>query len=213
MSAPSSPVDICNLSMDYLDEDSVVDITSPNTDREATCKRWYDPTRQQLLRSYPWNFAIKRAILAADVETPISGYDQQFSIPNDFLKLLTISDENNINLIKEDYQFEDGKILVSNNGSGGQLKIRYVKDFVDVPSMDASFKILLAAKTAFNMAYKFTESNTVVQRLQAQVDLALKEARNADSQERPPTRILRSAMRDARQSLGTRNRTLLPGDR
>lgn len=211
MTVPTSSSDIFNLAMDYLDEDIVANITSPNSDNEAIGERWYDTTRQEILRSYPWNFAIKRAILAADVETPAFGFDKQFSVPNDFLKLLTISDENNINIRRDRYQFEDGKVLVSD--SGDALNLRYVKDFVDVPAMDATFKTLLAAKIAFNIGYRFTESNTVMQRLQAQVELNLKAARNADGQERPPTRIQRSRMRESRQNLGGRNRQFLPEDR
>ncbi len=63
MAAPTVAVDICNLALDFLKQNKtlVTSITSPTTIEETTCARWYDTTREALLRSHYWVFARKRA--------------------------------------------------------------------------------------------------------------------------------------------------------
>jgi hypothetical protein len=68
MAAPTVDIDICNLALDLLKQNKtiVADIvTNPTTEEEITCARWYDATREALLRSHYWVFARgrKRALL------------------------------------------------------------------------------------------------------------------------------------------------------
>ena len=63
MAAPTTDVDICNLALDLLKQNKtiVTDITTtPTTEEEITCARWYHTTREALLRSHYWVFARKR---------------------------------------------------------------------------------------------------------------------------------------------------------
>ncbi len=63
MAAPTVDIDICNLALDLLKQNKTVvaDIaTSPTTEEEITCARWYDATREAFLRSHYWVFARKR---------------------------------------------------------------------------------------------------------------------------------------------------------
>ena len=60
MAAPTVDVDICNLALDFLKQNKTIveDITStPTTEEEITCARWYHTTREALLRSHYWVFA------------------------------------------------------------------------------------------------------------------------------------------------------------
>ncbi len=62
MAAPTADIDICNLALDLLKQNKTVvaDIDSPTSEEEITCARWYDATREALLRSHFWWFARKR---------------------------------------------------------------------------------------------------------------------------------------------------------
>ncbi len=63
MAAPTTDVDICNLALDLIKQNKTVvaDITTtPTTEEEITCARWYHTTREALLRSHYWVFARKR---------------------------------------------------------------------------------------------------------------------------------------------------------
>lgn len=63
MASPTVDVDICNLALDLLKQNKTVtqDITTtPTSEEEITCARWYHVTREALLRSHYWVFARKR---------------------------------------------------------------------------------------------------------------------------------------------------------
>lgn len=78
MAAPSVDIDICNLALDLIKQNKklVADITTtPTSEEEITCARWYDATREALLRSHFWHFARRRKQLVLVSDT-ISGATQ-----------------------------------------------------------------------------------------------------------------------------------------
>lgn len=206
----TSSTDICNLALDLLSAGTVQDIDNPTSATEEVCARWYDHTRKKLLREHPWNFASKRAQLAASSEAPLFGYSKKFPVPADFVRLLSITDttfQNDHMIRPDDYQFEQGEIMVSNNFSDNDLlNIRYVYDIKNVPEMDELFINLLAYDLALVLAYKFTETNTNIERINSLMKTRSAIARAIDGQERPPTLVQRSVNRAARRSpRGNRN--------
>ena len=65
MSAPNSPEAICNLALDLLrHNEQVASLETPESEVESLAARWYDATRQSVLRAFPWNFARKRALIS-----------------------------------------------------------------------------------------------------------------------------------------------------
>ncbi len=62
MAAPITDIDVCNLALDFLKQNKtlVASITTPTSEEEKTCARWYETTREALLRSHYWVFARKR---------------------------------------------------------------------------------------------------------------------------------------------------------
>ena len=74
MAAPTADIDICNLALDLLKQNKTVvaDITTPTSEEETTCARWYDATREALLRSHFWWFARKRRTILRSVFTIIN---------------------------------------------------------------------------------------------------------------------------------------------
>lgn len=212
MAAPNSSAVICNIALDKLlqtNEQPVTNIESPTTETEKICARHYDFSRRKALRRKPWNFALKRAKLLQSTETPEFGFDYQYNLPVDFIRLANIfEDDDSLKEpeFPEPFEVEGGKIL-TNGDAGAVLRIRYVWDFTSVVKMDPLFIDLLAVMLAKDMAYKFTSSQSDVQRLDALEREALAAAGAIDGQERPPTRIERSRARSRRRQLGSNVRT------
>ena len=200
----NSSTDICNLALDLLSGGTVHDIENPSDATEELFNRWYDTTRRRLLREHPWNFAAKRAVLAASSTAPTFGYNKAFPVPADFVRVLYINDTrytSDVPTATELYQFEDNKILTSDLfTSEDTLKLVYIKDFTDIPRMDPMFVDLLAHELALRVAYKITETNTNIERLAQIRKDASKIAKAVDGQERPPRRVERSNSRHARMS-------------
>ncbi len=200
----NSSTDICNLALDLLSAGTVQDIVNPSDATEELLNRWYDTTRKRLLREHAWNFAAKRAILSASGTPPAFGYDKAFPVPADFIRILYVNDTRyttDMPIPSELFQFEDNKILTSNQfTSQTTLKLVYVKDFTDVPRMDPMFIDLLAHEIALKIAYKVTETNTNVERLEGLRRAASRMAKAVDGQERRPIKVERSRNIHVRRS-------------
>lgn len=208
MAAPSSKATICNLALDYLvqtNDEVVTNIDTPRTQTEVVCNRWYDMIRRSVLRGHPWSFASRRTILTASSIAPLFGYTLAYNLPNDFLRLNTLQDTSSFDPYPHSsmaYQVENGQIL-TNGASGSSLNVRYVYDFTNVALMDALFVDLFAIELALAMSFKFTSSNTDIQRLKSLRDDKRAQAKAINGQERPPTRIERSNAASKRRLSGS----------
>lgn len=204
----TSKTDICNLALDLLSAGVVTNIDDPSNATEELLARHYDLCRRKLLRQHSWNFATKRAVLAADATSPAFGYSSQFTFPSDFLRLLHVCGTEDQIVSPELYQVESGKVLISDTYSDtGALNIKYIYDIKSVSSFDPLFINLLAHEIALVIAYKVTDSNTNVQRLEQIRRDASAFARAVDGQERPPIRVERSRALNARRSNSNRDNT------
>jgi hypothetical protein len=56
------------------------------------CQRFYDQARDIALKSHPWNEAKVRSIVVQDQYGPLFGYDKQYSLPSDYLRMLAVND-------------------------------------------------------------------------------------------------------------------------
>jgi hypothetical protein len=217
MATALSKADICNLALDYLlqtNEEVVTNIEAPSTPTEVVCNRWYDVTRRAVLREHPWLFARKRITLTPTTTTPAFGYSNAYNLPNDFIRLVSIEDPNSFNPFPNRlYTIEGRQILTnpvedsSNGTSTDSLNIIYIYNLTNVAQVDSLFVEVLAAKLALNMSYKFTSSNSDVQRIEALLRDKLQSARSINGQERPPLRIERSRAHLARRQLGDNQTT------
>jgi hypothetical protein len=201
--AITSETDIGNLALDLLSAGTVQDIVTPTSPTEELLNRWYDQVRQTILRAHPWNFASKRAVIAASGTAPDFGFSAAFPVPNDFLRLLSIQDAdgNDIQAPNFRMEFVGNQRCILFNSEAGALRLRYVFDITDVSKFDPLFVTLFAHELAIAIAYKVTESNGNVERVAALIKQAGSLARSIDGQESPPIMIQRSKSLDARRNL------------
>lgn len=177
----SSPLEICNRGLQLLGAETISSLNDNNKSARA-CKLAYDNLRKAELRSRHWNFAIKRANLAADVTTPVFGKSLFFPLPEDFLDLAQPDPEGNFNTL--DYQIE-GRSIATNNPA--PIQIRYVYDCQDVTMFDPLFCEGLSAKIAFEICYLITQSNSNREALKEHYKEKISEARSRNAFENRPT--------------------------
>lgn len=150
-----------------------------DTSREArACSRAYDFCRRAELRSHPWNFAIKRAQLAADTAAPAFGSTYRFAWPTDCLRVLVPQDTS------PDWQVE-GRAIISSDAS--PLNIRYVADIEDPTIFDAMFCETLANRIGLAIYQDVTQSSTVGAALRKSYRASVMSARKVDALEAVPT--------------------------
>lgn len=194
MAAPSSPLDVCNLSLSLLRQQPISSVVHPTTGPERICAQWYDHKRRTTLRKHVWNFALKRANLAALEAAPAFGYTQNFELPTDYIRIVGIG-ENNIDEYEHD--IEDAKILI--DWASGALPLRYVYDHTNISKWDPLFIDVFAIELAIGMCTQATGSFSLGEGLVQQLSELAPEAYAIDGQERPPDRVENSRIKTARR--------------
>lgn len=181
----ASVVDICNRALSKLGAKRITSLDDDSVNSRA-CNACYEHLRDAELRLHPWNFAIKRAELAADSDAPEWGRTNAFTLPADFLRL--IDDYPEDNTLDRDYQIEGRKILTD---WSDPLYIRYIYKVTDPVEMDSLFREALATKMAIEMCEQLTQSNTKKADLKMDYADAIKAAKKANAIENvaaePPT--------------------------
>lgn len=183
-----SRTDICNSALLRLGAATITDITDDSAEARA-CNEQYDSNRRSELRKHPWNFAIKRVVLAADTDAPAFEFDYAFTLPSDCLRVL-IPKDNSL-----DWVIEGGKILTNWSSSpvtgastsdAVSLSLRYVADIDDVGLFDTAFYDALTLSLAMDICEKITNSTAKKQALGEEYKAAISEARRSDALENLP---------------------------
>ena len=177
----SSAVDICNFALQKLGAETIVSLTQ-DSENARSCNRVFEHLRDAELRAHPWNFAIKRAQLAADSTAPAFGYANAFTVPADFLRMLAPDVWANPNDL--DWQIEGKKILTNDSAP---LELRYIYRVEDPNQFDALFVEALACRIAAELCEKITQSNSKAQLIRDDYTTAMRTARKLNAFENVPS--------------------------
>lgn len=85
----ASRVDICNLALTALDAGSITALTD-NSKGAVTMSRIYSVVRDAALADQNWNFARQRFNPALLSSTPLWGYSNEYQLPANCLRLVTV---------------------------------------------------------------------------------------------------------------------------
>ena len=196
----AADIDIINAGLSKLGEQAILAVTDPSPPGRLA-NRTYADIRDALLREFPWNFATKRASLAADPVAPEWGFTTKYNLPGDCLRLVEIN-----NLGDDDWRNE-GRTIVTNKEA--PLEIIYVGSAaVDV--MDATFREALAARLAMEWAEPLSQTSSVVAAMSTLYRNKLRVARVADGQEDSTREVVAASFIESRFH-GSGIRTPPPG--
>jgi hypothetical protein len=149
----ASEVEIANRALTELGAKRIASLTEDSVNGRAI-NSVYDVLRRAELRKHPWNFAIKRAQLAASATEPLFNRETAFPLPSDCLRLLPPDPETNWEDM--DWQIE-GREVITNDSA--PLDVRYIWDVTDPNVMDPLFREALAMSIAARLAEQLTQSN------------------------------------------------------
>lgn len=169
-------VDCCNSALQRVGAATIASL-SDNSPEARACVLAYETNRRDELRKHPWNFAIKRVVLAPDAATPAFEYEYQFTLPTDCLRILRSSQYD------LDWRVEGRKILTN---SSNPLNLRFIADITDPTQWDASFYSVCAIALAVDICERLTQSNTKKQLLLQEYNEAVRIARRMDAFESGP---------------------------
>lgn len=185
-----SEVAICNMALAEIGRGMMLTSLDESTQAARTCKLRYPYARDAVLRAYDWNFAAKRAELAANETAPAFEYAVAFDLPSDCLQVRSVYDGEDIPWV-----VESGQILTDIEAP---LYIKYTYRCTDVAKFDALFVQALASRIAADIAVSLSESVGRAQSLWQVYQAKLSEARRRDAQEGQPEELPAGSWRDSR---------------
>ena len=172
----ASVIDLCNKALDKLGQGAITSL-SDNTKSARICDRNWPLVRDQVLRDHPWNFAVKRAVLASSETAPAWGFSAQFPLPSDCLRLIEVRD-----LSTGEYQVEDGHIHAN-------ATVPYTRPLKRAPGPPVCAGLCVdtaATRLAAEMCEAFTQSTQKKQALFEEYSDSITRAKRVDAQENPP---------------------------
>ena len=172
-----SAVSICSNALLMLG-DAPINSFEENNDRTRLVANLYTMRRDAVLRAHPWNCAIKRVILSPDLNAPVFGWDYQFTLPNDWIRTLSVGADG----IEDEYKEEGRKILMDSNA----CLLRYVFRNEVEATWDSLLIYAMTEVMKSTLAYAVTKSASKEELTEAIVQRVVKQARAIDGQEGTP---------------------------
>jgi hypothetical protein len=140
-------VTVCNAALSRLGEARIVDL---NADAKVSraCLLNFPLARDEVLRAHWWNFATERAALTELSTTPYFGYDHQYQLPVDCLRVIEVNGVSSVGHPLDQWEIEGQKLLSDEE----TVQIRYIKRITDLNLFDSlaleALIVLLASKLA-----------------------------------------------------------------
>jgi hypothetical protein len=183
-----SAVDICNRALSRVGEARITSLADDSKQARA-CSSAYALVRDEVLRAHPWNSAITRASLPKLSSSPSFGYDNEYQLPSDCLRVVEVYDSVKPWVV-------EGRKLLSDEGS--PISVRYVRREEDCNQWDSLLASAVAARLAVELCEELTQSNTKRELAYHEYEDIMATARKADGQEQSPMPFAEDAWITAR---------------
>ena len=167
---------ICSNALAMLGQGPITDLAGTNP-HAIMCNSIYASTRDALLEEHAWGFATKRVALAVSTTTPESGYDYQFALPADCLRVL------DADTTGTHYVTEYGYLLANVD----EITIRYITRVTEPGRFSPTFGEALACRIASKLAMPILKKSSAVQMAEALFDRSIKIAKRCDAAQDNPT--------------------------
>lgn len=184
----SSVVNICNRALSRVGDKRIIALTDDSNPARA-CNDAWERVRDEVFREHAWNSICTRASLAALSSTPAFGYDDEYQLPVDCLRVLEVYDT------KLPWVVEGRKILCD---AGTPLPIRYMRKATDSNEYDPLLTSVLAQRLAVEICEELTQSNSKKEFEVLRYETLLTQAKAADAQEQSPVEFEEDDWLDAR---------------
>lgn len=185
----ASQVQIANRALSKIGDARILALTD-DSERARLISSLWDVVRDAELRARTWNFSVKRASLAALVSSPEFGFDYEYQLPTDCLRVLMVGEyypgpsmTDYRSFPEQAWQIEGRKILTD---LSAPLYIRYVAAISDTGSWDALFSETFACRLAVEVAERLTQSGQKRELAWREYEDSLRTALRADAIENPP---------------------------
>ncbi len=184
-------VDIVNRALSKLGDMRISSLGDP-TKAAGLAASLFDILRDAEISAHSWNFAKARAVIPAEADKPAFGWEFQYILPSDCLRVLEAGPwpqsvmADYVGSDTSQFTFEDGRILTN---LGPVLNLRYLRRVTDPEFFPPTFVEALACKLAAEMAEALTGSNSKRELAWKEYDQAVRLARRINAIGLPPQMV------------------------
>jgi hypothetical protein len=171
----ASKTDICNQALTAIGDKRITAVTD-DTERARLCDLLYDQSRLEVLELHPWGCALTRVSLAADAASPAWGYDYQYQLPADHVRIVTVD------RVNDDLWEVEGRYLVTDQA--GPVNIRYIKNLTQTGLFSPLLTQAVALRLAMWLSRRINTSSTKKKAVKEDYQQVMTEARNVDGRKR-----------------------------
>lgn len=151
-----SETSLCNTALSKIGSKRINNIETDSSEEAIQCRLHYEPTRDSLLCMFKWPFAIVRVVLSEDTNAPAFNWENQFILPTDFLRLITIDEIDDTLEVDDRFSIENHRILTNES----TISIVYVKKVTDVTRFDPLFVEVLVLQLALKLLPSLSGAGT-----------------------------------------------------
>lgn len=181
MALPESKTDRCNLALGRIGSKVVTqaEITANSGVVAPHCNRNYEQTKDALLRSNHWRFARERASLVRGAVPPF-GYAHYFKLPEDFLALRYVFDDNEPDdIYKYKYAIEGTQILINE----GTCDVAYIRKIGEGEEFDPLFTEVFVLSLALKLVMPLSQDRALYKEIKEELKDMIARVRTIDKQE------------------------------
>lgn len=190
----ATELDIKNSALIKLGSNTYSSVDEVGTNEGARLmERRYPFCRDYVLSRHAWQCATKRVTLSPDTETPDSEWENQFTLPTDFLRLDKV-----INLTNLEFETEGNKILADEE----TLQISYIFRQTDTSTYTGDLPEIIAWYLAYDVSMAITSSLRIRKECMNSYKDALAKAQYINSANKSRKRMMPTEFNDARRYWG-----------
>lgn len=179
----ADPISVCNQALGELGSAFISSFTD-QTSISTLCGTLYPDARDMTAELHPWNWCKKRVTLARLADAPAWGWQYQYTLPPDYLKVREVHPQHTPWDIEVNAQ--EVRVLVSNES---QIGITYTFRVVDLNLWSPTALQVLVKVMASKLAKPITGQNSTEEQKLKEGLALLPEARASDGREGYPRRL------------------------
>ena len=173
----TSKTEVANTALSIIGELPISSFADDSRSARIVSER-YDDVRRAVLRDHFWNSAKARQRLPKLSQSPAFGWNNQFQLPSDWLRLVRINDRDPL---VEQYEIEGLKLLTDMT----EVKLVYVRDETDPSKWDVMLREAIAARLASEIAVPIVQSREARNDAWQIYLQKLRSARSVDAMDEP----------------------------
>lgn len=187
----ASSIDIANIALAKIGATRITSFDEDTPEAEILTTL-FSFMRDDEISKYNWNFAKTRRRLPAENGTPAFGWQYQYLLPADCLRVLAAGDWPSPNMgglvlgETRTYVVEGGRIL---SNSGPALNVSYLRRVEDPSELPVSFIEVFSSALAAEIAFKLSDSATIQGQAKQLYENALMKARRVEAIDTMPITI------------------------